>query len=72
MFYIHCSYAQGIRVSVIEFAGTEFFSLQAIHFNVRVTFLVCIGYFMMYALGSFSQKRSHINFYKTSPTYRPV
>ena len=56
MFSIHCSYAQGIRVSVIEFAGTEFFSLQAIHFNVRVTFLVCIGYFMMYALGSFSQK----------------
>ena len=37
MFSIHCSYAQGIRVSVIEFAGT---SLQAIHFNVRVTFLM--------------------------------
>ena len=50
MFSIHCSYnAQRIRVSVIEFAGTEFFSLQAIHFNVRVTFLVCIGYFVMYA-----------------------
>ena len=40
MFSIHCSYAQEIRVSVIEFAGTEFFCLQAIHFNVRVTFLM--------------------------------
>ena len=53
----HCSYALRIGVSVAELQGSE--RLISLHFNAYIS-IARTGNFIMYALGPFSRKRSHI------------